>query len=112
MVRKSGANDKRNVQGHLPRLSSDRAPQSDSVAPSGLEPEHSFEPRILSPLRLPIPPRGPRCPSDQFRICPHSPLPVQTREGNPGPLQHAFGCARQLWPLGMHCEAGGSGWSG
>lgn len=29
-----------------------------AVAPSGLEPEHPFGPRILNPLRLPIPPRG------------------------------------------------------
>src|SRR6202142_440446 len=28
------------------------------VAPSGFEPEHPLGPRILNPLRLPIPPRG------------------------------------------------------
>src|SRR5262245_62110251 len=29
------------------------------VAPVGLEPTHSCEPRILNPLRIPVPPRGP-----------------------------------------------------
>ena len=33
---------------------------AEMVPPSGLEPERPFGPGILSPMRLPIPPRGPQ----------------------------------------------------
>src|SRR5271170_3212516 len=36
-----------------------RAGPRIEVAPPGFEPGHPFGPRILNPLRLPIPPRGP-----------------------------------------------------